>query len=442
MLSTKISLLLYSNSLKMSMYIFRFLFMIKLSRIFLHSELQQYKGVIVMNKVVFVDGLRTPFGRMGGKLKTYYPSELLGMTIKNILDRNGIENRSEIAVYAGSALHDTHTNNFARFAALYAGLPYESTATFIEMQCGSGITCINHAALSLLNGDEEIIVAGGAESYSQRFAKFSMSVEPYKLIPPSAVPQMLAPSKEDSITMIEISDRMAEKWNVTREDCDAFACRSQKRAYEALVAGKFEGELFSIVTPVKKSDPIVCDADEQPRPNTTMEGLANLKAVREGGVTTAGNSSGRNDGASAVLMMTEQKAADLGLKPIAYWVGGAVCGVDPKLMGIGPAYSNVKLLKRFGLNINDIDVFECNEAFAAQNLSVIREMENIMGGTINQENWNPNGGAITFGHPNGASGARIATFAMKELARREGKYAMFSSCCGGGLGVSTLIERC
>lgn len=394
-----------------------------------------------MNKVVFVDGLRTPFGRMGGKLKTYYPTELLGMTIRNLLDRNNIQNRAELAVYAGSALHDTHTNNFARFAALYAGLPYESTATFIEMQCGSGITCINHAARAIINGDEEIIVAGGAESYSQRFAKFSMSVEPYKLIPPSAVPQMLAPSKEDAITMIEISDRMAEKWHVTREDCDAFAARSQQRAFEALNAGLFQGEMFTITTPVKKAEPLVCDSDEQPRPSTTMEGLAKLNPVREGGVTTAGNSSGRNDGASAVLMMTEEKAASLGLKPIAYWIGSAVCGVDPKLMGIGPAYSNVKLLKRFGLSLNDIDVYECNEAFAAQNLSVIREMEDLMGGTINQDNWNPNGGAIAFGHPNGASGARIATFAMKELQRRGGKYAVFSSCCGGGLGVSALIEK-
>ncbi len=394
-----------------------------------------------MSRVVFVDGLRTPFGRMGGKLKTYYPSELLGMTIKKLLERNEIKNLAEVAVYAGSALHDTHTNNFARFAALYAGLPYESSATFIEMQCGSGITCINHAALAILNGDEEIVVAGGAESYSQRFAKFSMSVEPYKLIPPSAVPQLLAPQKEDAITMIEISDRMAEKWDISREDCDFFAFRSQQRAHEALQSGKFEGELFPIITPVKKGEPIISDADEQPRPNTTMEGLAALKPVRDGGVTTAGNSSGRNDGASAVLMMTEDKAASLGLKPIAYWIGGAVCGVDPKLMGIGPAYSNIKLLKRFGLNLNDIDVYECNEAFAAQNIGVIREMENIMGGTINQDNWNPNGGAISFGHPNGASGARVAIFAMKELARRQGKYAIFGSCCGGGLGVSALIER-
>ncbi len=325
-----------------------------------------------MSRVVIVDGLRTPFGRMGGKLKTWRPTELLGMTIKNILDRNGIENRAEVAVYAGSALHDVHTHNFARFAALYGGLPYESTATFIEMQCGSGITCINHAAQALLNGDEEIVVAGGAEVYSQMFAKFSMSVEPYKLIPPSAVPQQLAPNKEDCISMIEVSDRMAEKWEISREECDAFALRSQQRAYAALTSGKLDGDMFSIVMPQKKGDPIVSDADEQPRPESTMEGLAKLKPVRPGGVTTAGNSSGRNDGASAVLMMTEEKAAQLGLKPIAYWVGGAVCGVDPKYMGIGPAYSNVKLLKRFGLQINDIDVYECNEAFAAQNLGVIK----------------------------------------------------------------------
>ncbi len=394
-----------------------------------------------MSRVVIVDGLRTPFGRMGGKLKTWRPTELLGMTIKNILDRNGIENRAEVAVYAGSALHDVHTHNFARFAALYGGLPYESTATFIEMQCGSGITCINHAAQALLNGDEEIVVAGGAEVYSQLFCKFSMAVEPYKLIPPSAVPQQLAPKLEDCISMIEVSDRMAEKWEISREECDAFALRSQQRAYAALTSGKLDGDMFPVSTPQKKGDPIVCDKDEQPRPESTMEGLAKLKPVRPGGVTTAGNSSGRNDGASAVLMMTEEKAAELGLKPIAYWVGGAVCGVDPKYMGIGPAFSNVKLLKRFGLQLNDIDVYECNEAFAAQNLGVIKEMENQMGGTINQDNWNPNGGAISFGHPNGASGARVATFAMKELARREGKYAIFGSCCGGGLGVSTLIER-
>lgn len=395
-----------------------------------------------MSRVVFVDGLRTPFGRMGGKLCNFYPSELLGMTIKELLDRNHIENRAEVAVYAGSALNDGHVYNMARFAALYAGLPYESTATFIEMQCGSGIACVNHAALALLNGDEEICVAGGAEVYSQMFAKFSSALPPYKAIFPAPIPQHLAPKPEDDIGMIEISDRMAEKWKVSREECDAFALMSQQRAAAALGSGKLSRDMFEIVIPQRKGEPIVASEDEQPRPSTTLEGLAKLKPVREGGVTTAGNASGRNDGASALLMMTEEKALSLGLKPIAYWVGGAVCGVDPKCMGIGPAYSNVKLLKRFGLQLNDIDVYECNEAFAAQNLGVIREMENIMGGSVNMDNWNPNGGAIAFGHPNGASGGRIGSFCMRELQRRDGaKYGIFGSCCGGGLGVSTLIEK-
>lgn len=395
-----------------------------------------------MSRVVFVDGLRTPFGRMGGKLCTYYPSELLGLTIREILDRNNIEKREEVAVYAGSALHDAHTPNMARHAGLYAGLPYGSTATFIEMQCGSGIASINHAALALLNGDEEICVAGGAEVYSQMFAKFSTSVMPYKAIVPAAVPQELTPKAEDNIGMIEVSDRMADRWNITREECDRFALASQQRAYAALTSSKLAQDMFEIVTPQKKGEPIIAKDDEQPRPGTTLEGLAKLKPVRAGGVTTAGNASGRNDGAAVVLMMTEEKALALGLKPIAYWVGGSVCGVDPKYMGIGPAYSNIKLLKRFGLQLNDIDVYECNEAFAAQNLGVIREMENIMGGTINMDNWNPNGGAISFGHPNGASGARVGTFCMRELQRREGaRYGIFGSCCGGGLGVSTLIEK-
>ena len=172
-----------------------------------------------------------------------------------------------------------------------------------------------------------------------------------------------------------------------------------------------------------------------------MEGLAKLGAVREGGVTTAGNASGRNDGAAFVLMMTAEKAKELGYEPYAKWVCGADYGVEPRLMGIGPAFSNVLAIKRAGLKLSDMDVMECNEAFAAQNLSVIKEMENQLGGKIDQANWNPNGGAIAFGHPNGASGARIALFCMKELERRGGKYGLFSSCCGGGHGVTTLIEN-
>lgn len=395
-----------------------------------------------MRTVVFVDGMRTPFGRMGGGLRQFHTSELLGMAIRGLLNKTGIEARAKIdAVYGGSAVHDAHCNNIARFASLYAGLPYETSATYIEMQCGSGIACINHAALSIAAGEIDIAIAGGAESYSQRFAKFSMAVEPYKMIPPTAIPNSLAPVKEDSINMLEISDRMANIWQISRQACDEYAVRSQERAAHAIAAGYFDDEILPITIPVKKGDPIVCDKDEHPRPNTTMEGLAGLRTVNPGGVTTAGNASGRNDGAAVVLLMAEETALRLGYTPIARWVGGADCGVDPKVMGIGPAFSNLRLLKRFGLTLDDIDIFECNEAFAAQNLSVIKEMEQQTGKKIDMEKWNPNGGAIAFGHPNGASGGRIAMFTMSELQRRGGRYGLFSSCCGGGLGVSSLIER-
>ncbi len=393
-----------------------------------------------MRKVVIVDGLRTAFGRMGGGLKTYYTSELLGMTIRGLVEKTGIQERAAVeGVFAGSAMNDAHCNNIARFATLYAGLPIETPATYVEMQCGSGIASINHAALSILNGDIDVAIAGGAESYSQLPCKFSMSVEPYKLIAPHAVPSMLTPVKEDNITMIQVSDLMAKTWNISRLECDEFALRSQERAAKSIAAGYYKDRILPITTPVKKGDPIVCDKDEQPRAST-LEGLSALKPVSPDGVTTAGNASGRNDGAAVILMMTEEKAEELGYQPLAEWIGGCVTGVDPKLMGIGPAYSNLKLMKRFGFGIDDISVYECNEAFAAQNLSVIREMEKQTGKVINQDNWNPNGGAIAFGHPNGASGGRIAMFTVDELNRRGGGYGIFSSCCGGGLGVSSLIK--
>lgn len=396
----------------------------------------------MMKKVVIIDGVRTPFGRMGGGMKTWFPSELLGLTIRALVEKTGVQERSKVdSVMLGTALHDGHCNNVARFASLYAGLPYETSASFIEMQCGSGIACINAAARSIMTGDKDIVIAGGGESYSQRFAKFSMATEPYKLIPPTAMVNDLSPVKEDALNMIQISDRMAEKWGISREASDEFAYNSQMRAAKAVEAGYFTDELVPIVTKQRKGPDIVFDKDEHLRPGTTMEGLAALKTVNPGGVTTAGNASGRNDGASVVLMMSEEKAMELGYTPMARWVDGGDIGVDPKLMGIGPAYSNLLLLKRNGLRISDIDVFECNEAFAAQNLAVISEMEAQTGEKIDRNKWNPNGGAIAFGHPNGASGGRIALFTMKELKRKGAKYGMFGSCCGGGLGVSTLIER-
>lgn len=394
-------------------------------------------------EVVIIDGMRTAFGRMGGALRPYTPVQLAGMTIKGLCEKTEILERGNVdAVFAGSASGDLNTHNFARYASLLAGLPYETSATFIEMQCGSSIACINNAALQIQAGLIDIAVCGGAEAHSQTYYKYSTAVEPYKGIAPSAAPLRLAPTDEDDLSMIEISDLMAEKWGITREACDEFALRSQTRAAAAIEKGYFKEEILPVeVKYSRKGETVIVDADEHPRKNTNLEGLAKLRPVMEGGVTTSGNASGRNDGAAFILMMSREKAEELGYRPMAKWITGLDVGVDPKLMGIGPAYSNCKILKREGLSLDDIDVYECNEAFAAQNLSVIRQMENMTGKKIDMENWNPNGGAIAFGHPNGASGARVCIFTMKELERRGGKYGMFSSCCGGGLGISTLIEN-
>ena len=396
-----------------------------------------------MNRVVFVDGVRTGFGRLGGSLREYSASELAGMTIRRLVEKTGILERGTIdSVFAGAAGGDSLSFDPARYAMLYAGLPQEVSASFVEMQCGSAIDSINHAAWKILSGSAEVMIAGGMESHSQLYAKFSMAVQPYKMIPPSAIRQQLTPVANDDIPMLEVSDRMAERWNVTREEADEFALRSQLRAKAATDKGYFKEEIIPVTVHGGKREPDrIFDFDEHLRPDSTMEGLGKLKSVRAGGISTAGNSSGINDGAAFVLMMTEEKAKELGYEPYAAWVAGADYGVSPKWMGIGPAYSNLKALKHAGLKISDLDVIECNEAFAAQNLSVIREMEAQSGEKINMDNWNPNGGAIAFGHANGASGCRIAIFAMKELARRGGRYGLFSSCCGGGQGVTTIIEN-
>ena len=396
-----------------------------------------------MRDIVIVGGVRTPFGRMGGGLRRFPMADLAGMAVRELVDRYQLDPEEVDAVFLGSALHDGRTSNAARFATLYAGLPQKTSSVFLEMQCGSAIAGINHAAYRMLAGEADVVIAAGAESYSQLFAKYSMCTEPYKLIAPMPIPPMLAPRAEDNLSMLEISDNMAARWGISRAQCDEFALRSQQLTRQAQEEDFFAGHLMPVVIPAARKTPEqLITADEQPRPDTTLEGLGKLRPVLEGGVTTAGNSSGRNDGAAAVLMMTAEKAKALGLTPIMRWVGGTDVGVDPRFMGIGPAFSNVKLLRSKGLKISDIDVFECNEAFAAQNLAVIREMEDQMGEKINMDTWNPKGGAIAMGHPNGASGARLAMYAMRQLERSNGRYAMISSCCGGGLGVSTLFETC
>ncbi len=397
-------------------------------------------------EVVFVDGARTPFGRMGGALKTIYSSDLAVVAVKKLLEKTQLYERGGKidSLFMGGASKDPHSWSPARYIEMTAGIPFESTASFVEMQCGSAIDCVNHAAWKILAGAADIMIAGGMESHSNKSISYSTTVEPYKGIGPQVIRSIIHQDPAQCVSMIQISDIMARKWGISREACDEFALRSQQRAYASTQKGYFVDEIAPVTIPATRKTPeIIVDKDEHLRPNTTMEGLAGLPTVLkdEGSVTTAGNASGLNDGASCVLMMTAEKAKELGYEPYARFVTGADFGVEPRLMGIAPAYSNLKALKRAGLTLDDMDVMECNEAFAAQNLSVIKEMETQSGKKIDMEKWNPNGGAIAFGHPNGASGTRVGIFCMKELERRGGRYGFFSSCCGGGQGVSTLIEN-
>lgn len=408
-------------------------------------ESNDIKEVTVLNirNVVFVDGCRSAFTNLGGGLRKLTGCEIAAEVVRGLIRRTDILERANVDdLFAGSAMGDSVAVDPARYIVLKAEMPIKTSAAFIEMQCGSAITAVNHAASKIALGLSDVIIVGGMESYSNMTARFSMSTEPYKLIPPTPIDLKLSPDPEQNITMIEANDGMAGTWGITREECDLYACESQHRLAEAYRKGITGNEIIQITFPATRKTPeVIVDKDEYPRPQTTYEGLAKLKTVLEGGVTTAGNASGRNDGAAFLLMMSEEKAEELGYTPMARWITGADIGVLPRQMGIGPAFSNLKALKQAGLTVSDVDVFECNEAFAAQNLCVIKEMENQTGNTIDRNKWNPNGGAIAIGHPNGASGARIAMFAMRQLEQSGGRYGLFSSCCGGGHGTSSLIEN-
>lgn len=397
-----------------------------------------------MRNVVFVDGVRTGFGKLGGTIRKYPMTDLATIAVDGLLEKTKIlEKGGHVdGLYMGSAFVDSQASSPARYVALKSKLGYDVWTSFVERQCGSAIDAINHAAAAIMVGNADVMIAGGGDSYSNMVAKFAMNVEPYKLIPPTPLKAALAPDPADNVDMITISNTIAKMYGITREECDEFAARSQQRAAAATNKGYFKDEIVPIVIPATKKTPeIVFDYDEFLRPDTTVEVLSKLKPVYPDGVTTAGNSSGRNDGAAMVLMMTEEKAEELGYKPFARFVAAGNSALDPKLMGLGPVQASLQALKHAGLTVNDIDVWECNEAFAAQNLGVIKGIKEETGEKLDMDKWNPNGGAISFGHPNGASGARVAIFTMKELERRKARYGLFTSCCGGGQGVTTIIEN-
>jgi acetyl-CoA C-acetyltransferase len=392
-----------------------------------------------MREVVIVGGVRTAIGRMGGTIARFRPEELGAFVLRGIVDRTGIDPAMVEDVVMGLSNSWHAAYNPARWAVLKAGLPYSLPGVTVERQCSSGLQAMNFAATQILAGLGDIYIAGGMESWSQCPWMIPRPDEAYSFTPPQILRRETAPTPEDSLVMGVTAENLARKYKVSREEQDAFGLRSQERAFRAIRAGYFKQEIIPIILAQKKGQ-IIFDTDEHPR-ETTLEKLAALTPVfKKDGTVTAGTSSGRNDGAAAVLMMTAEKAGALGFKPSARWVTCAAVGVDPKIMGIGPAYAIPKALKRAGLKMADVDIVEINEAFAAQVLACVKELE-AQGHPVDDEKLNPLGGAIAFGHPNGMSGTRISLFAVQELQRRKGRYAVASLCIGGGQGLATVFER-
>lgn len=398
-----------------------------------------------MRKAVIVDAVRTPIGRYKGGLKDIRPDDLGAIVIRALLDRNPMVNPSEIEeVILGNANQAGEDNrNVARMAALLAGLPVEVAASTVNRLCGSGLDAVNYAARAILAGEGEIFIAGGTESMTR--APFVMA-KPSSEFPrgnmemyDTTIGWRFTNSRLEKMygaeSMPKTAENVAEKYGISREEQDLFALESQKRAKSAIEKGKFDDEIIPVTYMDKKGNEIAISCDEHPRPETTFEKLSSLKPIFQGGTVTAGNASGVNDGASVLLLMSEEKASELGLQPLGTYIVSATAGLEPSIMGAGPVYSTQKALKRAGLTMNEIDLTELNEAFASQSLACIKELG------ADLERINVNGGAIAFGHPLGASGARILTTLLHEMKRRNSKYGLATMCVGVGQGISTIVER-
>ncbi|HEU5374436.1 MAG TPA: acetyl-CoA C-acyltransferase [Ktedonobacteraceae bacterium] len=397
-----------------------------------------------MQDAVILSAVRTPIGRYSGGLKDVRPDDLAALTIAEAVRRAGVEAESIEDVILGCANQAGEDNrNVARMALLLAGLPVHVAGQTVNRLCGSGLQAINSAAQAIAVGAGDTFVAGGVESMTRApfvlgkaesaFGR-NMQLQDTTLGWRFVNPRLSA--MHHPYAMGETAENVAEKHHVSREEQDAWALRSHQRAVAAQRAGRLADEILPVSVPQKKGEPLTVAQDEQPRPDTTLEKLAALKpAFRKGGSVTAGNASGINDGAAALVLMSAERAQDLGLRPRARIVASAVAGVDPAYMGLGPIPASRKALQRAGLTINDIDLVELNEAFAVQVLQCVHELE------IDPEKLNVNGGAIALGHPLGCSGARIVTTLLYELERRGGRYGLATMCIGVGQGIATIIER-
>jgi 3-oxoadipyl-CoA thiolase len=401
-----------------------------------------------VNNVYICDAIRTPFGRYGGALATVRTDDLAALPIASLMERNSHVDWAALddVIYGCANQSGEDNRNVARMALLLAGLPKEIPGATINRLCGSSLDAIGIAARAIKAGETELTIAGGVESMTRApfvmgkaDSAFSRSAEVFDttLGWRFANPAMKAKYGVDS--MAETAENVADEYHVSRADQDAFALRSQQRWARANAAGFFKAELIPVSVVQKKGDPKIFDTDEQPRTDTTLEALGKLKPiVRPTGTVTAGNASGINDGACAVLLASEAGAKKHGLTPRARVIATAAVGVAPRIMGFAPAPAVRKVLKLAGLQLSQIDVIELNEAFAAQALAVTRDL----GLADDAAHVNPNGGAISIGHPLGASGARLATTAMTQLLATRGKYAICTMCIGVGQGIATVLERC
>ncbi len=393
-----------------------------------------------MKEVVVVDGVRTPIGRMGGALARFRPEELAAFALRGLKDRMKFDHALVEDILVGHACTNNAAVNIGRWASLKAGFPQSVPAQTVERQCGSALQTINTAAAYILSGFGDVYIAAGCESWSRQPYMMERQESPYSLAPPSWITRQTGPDDETNISMGIIAEILAEEFNITRQEQDAFGLRSQELALRAIREGLFKDEIVPVEVPQKKGSPVIFDTDEHPR-ETTIEKLGQLKpAFKKDGTVTAGSSSGMNDGGVAVLLMSADRAAELKVTPRARFITSALGAREPKYMGIAPVIACEKALKSAGLKLEDMDVVECNEAFASQTLAVMRLLEKN-GHRVLPERWNPHGGAIAFGHPNGMSGGRLAIAVVNELHRINGRYGLATLCIGGGQGIATIFER-
>ena len=397
-----------------------------------------------MREAVIIDAVRTPIGRFGGALKDVRPDDLGSIVIKALLERNQALNPGEVEeVVLGNANQAGEDNrNIARMAGLLAGLPVETGGITVNRLCASGLDAVNYAARAIKAGEGDVFIAGGTESMTRAPFVMGKSEKPFQRtqeIYDTTIGWRFINKKLEAMygtdSMPKTAENVAERFQITREEQDQFAYSSQMKAKQATEAGRFKEEIIPVIFHDYKGNQFVVNEDEHPRPDTSLAKLGKLKSIFPEGTITAGNASGVNDGAAALLLMSREKAEQLGLKPLARYITSGTAGLEPAVMGLGPIEATRKALSRSSLTINDIGLVELNEAFASQSLECMKQLE------INPEIVNVNGGSIAFGHPLGASGARILTTLVHEMKKRNIKYGLATMCVGVGQGVATIVEN-